>query len=73
MKSNSLILIIKYDTVTGLLAGIEMSHSSTTALCRAMKLQCELNSSRQASCGTLSWPRICSLVSELGLYFFNGG
>ena len=25
-----------------MLAGIKMSHSSTTALCRAMKLQCEL-------------------------------
>ena len=27
---------------SGMLAGIKMSHSSTTALCRAMKLQCEL-------------------------------
>lgn len=33
-------------STTGMLAGIKMSHSSTTALCRAMKLQCELYPSR---------------------------
>ena len=30
-------------------AGIKMSHSSTTALCRAMKLQCELYPSRHVA------------------------
>ncbi len=33
-------------STTGMLAGIKMSHASTTALCRAMKLQCELYPSR---------------------------
>ena len=33
-------------STTGMLAGIQMSHASTTALCRAMKLQCELYPSR---------------------------
>ena len=32
-----------------MLAGIKMSHSSTTALCRAMKLQCELYPSRHVA------------------------
>jgi len=36
-------------STTGMLAGIKMSHSSTTALCRAMKLQCELYPSRHVA------------------------
>ena len=31
------------------IAGIKMSHASTTALCRAMKLQCELYPSRHVA------------------------
>jgi len=36
-------------STTGMLAGIKMSHASTTALCRAMKLQCELYPSRHVA------------------------
>merc|ERR1719295_2034452 len=36
-------------STTGMLAGIQMSHASTTALCRAMKLQCELYPSRHVA------------------------
>merc|ERR1719189_1129350 len=36
-------------STTGMLAGIKMSHSSTTALCRSMKLQCELYPSRHVA------------------------
>lgn len=36
-------------STTGMLAGIQMSHVSTTALCRAMKLQCELYPSRHVA------------------------
>ena len=36
-------------STTGMLAGIKMSHGSTTALCRAMKLQCELYPSRHVA------------------------
>ncbi|CAL9689779.1 unnamed protein product [Knipowitschia caucasica] len=34
-------------STTGILAGVKMSHSSTSALCRSIKLQCELYPSRQ--------------------------
>ncbi|CAG0916938.1 unnamed protein product [Notodromas monacha] len=33
-------------STTGMLAGIKMSHTAATSLCRAMKLQCELYPSR---------------------------
>lgn len=36
-------------STTGMLAGIKMSHASTTALCRSMKLQCELYPSRHVA------------------------
>ncbi|XP_026981856.1 disco-interacting protein 2 homolog A isoform X11 [Sagmatias obliquidens] len=34
-------------STTGILAGVKMSHAATSALCRAIKLQCELYPSRQ--------------------------
>ncbi|XP_035995367.1 disco-interacting protein 2 homolog B-A-like [Fundulus heteroclitus] len=34
-------------STTGILAGVKMSHSATSALCRSIKLQCELYPSRQ--------------------------
>ncbi|EPY86232.1 disco-interacting protein 2 A isoform X1-like protein [Camelus ferus] len=34
-------------STTGMLTGVKMSHSAVNALCRAIKLQCELYSSRQ--------------------------
>ncbi|KAJ0070625.1 hypothetical protein NL108_016964, partial [Boleophthalmus pectinirostris] len=34
-------------STTGILAGVKMSHSGTSALCRSIKLQCELYPSRQ--------------------------
>ncbi|XP_056389225.1 disco-interacting protein 2 homolog A isoform X4 [Hyla sarda] len=34
-------------STTGILAGVKMSHSACSALCRSMKLQCELYPSRQ--------------------------
>lgn len=34
-------------STTGMLAGIQMSHTSSTALCRAIKLSCELYPSRE--------------------------
>uniref|UniRef100_A0A8D0HMQ4 Disco interacting B n=1 Tax=Sphenodon punctatus TaxID=8508 RepID=A0A8D0HMQ4_SPHPU len=34
-------------STTGMLTGVKMSHASVSALCRAIKLQCELYSSRQ--------------------------
>uniref|UniRef100_A0A8C4QUY0 Disco-interacting protein 2 homolog Cb n=1 Tax=Eptatretus burgeri TaxID=7764 RepID=A0A8C4QUY0_EPTBU len=34
-------------STTGMLAGVKMSHTATSALCRAMKLQCELYPSRE--------------------------
>ncbi|XP_041432382.1 disco-interacting protein 2 homolog A isoform X5 [Xenopus laevis] len=34
-------------STTGLLAGVKMSHSACSALCRSIKLQCELYPSRQ--------------------------
>uniref|UniRef100_A0A4W4ETA0 DMAP1-binding domain-containing protein n=1 Tax=Electrophorus electricus TaxID=8005 RepID=A0A4W4ETA0_ELEEL len=34
-------------STTGILAGVKMSHAATTALCRSVKLQCELYPSRQ--------------------------
>ncbi|KAM4701610.1 disco-interacting protein 2 homolog B [Discoglossus pictus] len=34
-------------STTGMLTGVKMSHGSVNALCRAIKLQCELYSSRQ--------------------------
>uniref|UniRef100_A0A7M4E5X9 Disco interacting B n=1 Tax=Crocodylus porosus TaxID=8502 RepID=A0A7M4E5X9_CROPO len=34
-------------STTGMLTGVKMSHSAVSALCRAIKLQCELYSSRQ--------------------------
>ncbi|XP_013409759.1 disco-interacting protein 2 homolog C isoform X2 [Lingula anatina] len=36
-------------STTGMLAGIKMSHAATTALCRSIKLQCELYPSRDVS------------------------
>nr|XP_030691548.1 disco-interacting protein 2 homolog A isoform X10 [Globicephala melas] len=34
-------------STTGILAGVKMSHAATSALCRSIKLQCELYPSRQ--------------------------
>ncbi|XP_037685899.1 disco-interacting protein 2 homolog A isoform X2 [Choloepus didactylus] len=34
-------------STTGMLAGVKMSHAATSALCRSIKLQCELYPSRQ--------------------------
>ncbi|NXL67332.1 DIP2A protein, partial [Chordeiles acutipennis] len=34
-------------STTGILAGVKMSHAATSALCRSVKLQCELYPSRQ--------------------------
>ncbi|XP_013910451.1 PREDICTED: disco-interacting protein 2 homolog B-like [Thamnophis sirtalis] len=34
-------------STTGMLTGVKMSHASVSALCRAIKLQCELYSTRQ--------------------------
>uniref|UniRef100_A0A670I9R8 Disco interacting B n=1 Tax=Podarcis muralis TaxID=64176 RepID=A0A670I9R8_PODMU len=34
-------------STTGMLTGVKMSHAAVSALCRAIKLQCELYSSRQ--------------------------
>uniref|UniRef100_A0A5F8G384 Disco interacting A n=1 Tax=Monodelphis domestica TaxID=13616 RepID=A0A5F8G384_MONDO len=34
-------------STTGILAGVKMSHTATSALCRSIKLQCELYPSRQ--------------------------
>ncbi|KAJ8255299.1 hypothetical protein GJAV_G00203300 [Gymnothorax javanicus] len=34
-------------STTGILAGVKMSHAATSALCRSLKLQCELYPSRQ--------------------------
>lgn len=58
-------------------AGIKMSHSSTTALCRAMKLQCELYPSRHVAlcldpyCG-LGFALWClSSVSSDQIFFFE--
>ncbi|XP_057361619.1 disco-interacting protein 2 homolog A isoform X3 [Manis pentadactyla] len=34
-------------STTGVLAGVKMSHAATSALCRSLKLQCELYPSRQ--------------------------
>lgn len=36
-------------STTGMLAGVKMSHASTTALCRSIKLQCELYPSREVT------------------------
>ncbi|XP_060244606.1 disco-interacting protein 2 homolog B isoform X5 [Meriones unguiculatus] len=36
-------------STTGMLTGVKMSHSAVNALCRAVKLQCELYSSRQVA------------------------
>ncbi|XP_062843840.1 disco-interacting protein 2 homolog C isoform X9 [Trichomycterus rosablanca] len=36
-------------STTGMLAGVKMSHSATSALCRSIKLQCELYPSREVA------------------------
>ncbi|XP_038234095.1 disco-interacting protein 2 homolog B [Dermochelys coriacea] len=36
-------------STTGMLTGVKMSHAAVNALCRAIKLQCELYSSRQVA------------------------
>ncbi|XP_078740523.1 disco-interacting protein 2 homolog C-like isoform X6 [Lampetra fluviatilis] len=36
-------------STTGMLAGVKMSHAATSALCRSMKLQCELYPSREVA------------------------
>ncbi|XP_058517505.1 disco-interacting protein 2 homolog A isoform X4 [Ochotona princeps] len=36
-------------STTGILAGVKMSHAATSALCRSIKLQCELYPSRQVA------------------------
>ncbi|CAL8277044.1 unnamed protein product [Lota lota] len=36
-------------STTGMLAGVKMSHSSTSAFCRSIKLQCELYPSREVA------------------------
>ena len=53
-------------STTGMLEGIKMSHSSTTALCSAVKLQCELYPSRHLA---LSLDPYCGL--GFALWYFS--
>uniref|UniRef100_A0A672M7M6 Disco interacting C n=1 Tax=Sinocyclocheilus grahami TaxID=75366 RepID=A0A672M7M6_SINGR len=64
-------------STTGMLAGVKMSHTATSAFCRSIKLQCELYPSREVAicldpyCGLgfsrgldLSRVRTCVVVAE---------